>query len=241
MTHNCSNLFMKTFTRNFLTIALTLVLLLPISAHCYYSASTGRWLSRDPLVELGFNALQGMEAPEQPADGNCYHFVGNNPITKIDLYGLRLGDVSGEHVYPEYNPPAAGQKCCCSPASVITGKRTDLRPVLNWSTFVYSKWTFFFGVWLDVEGNPDCFRDIEVQWQRCWGQGGAGYMGSGMSIDVSVNTVAGYGNKWVTNARIFYLTCKGGLWTKQRANASLGYTWTGWSWEMDTPGGPFSN
>jgi RHS repeat-associated protein len=45
----------------------------------YYNASTGRWLSRDPIEELG-----GM---------NLYGFLHSDPQNKVDLYGLT--DVSG--------------------------------------------------------------------------------------------------------------------------------------------------
>jgi len=40
----------------------------------YYNPSTGRWLSRDPLGELG-----GI---------NLYGYVGNNPVSFVDPYGL---------------------------------------------------------------------------------------------------------------------------------------------------------
>lgn len=39
-----------------------------------YSASFGRWLSRDPL--------------EEQASRNLYVFVGNNPISAVDAFGL---------------------------------------------------------------------------------------------------------------------------------------------------------
>jgi RHS repeat-associated protein len=40
----------------------------------YYDTSTGRWLNHDPIGENG-----GM---------NLYGFVGNNPVNRIDLFGL---------------------------------------------------------------------------------------------------------------------------------------------------------
>ncbi len=40
----------------------------------YYNASTGRWLSRDPIAELG--------------DGNLYEFCRNNPADSYDELGL---------------------------------------------------------------------------------------------------------------------------------------------------------
>ncbi|MGV3773436.1 MAG: RHS repeat-associated core domain-containing protein [Verrucomicrobiales bacterium] len=40
----------------------------------FYNASTGRWLSRDPIRERGGK--------------NLYGFVRNNPISLLDLIGL---------------------------------------------------------------------------------------------------------------------------------------------------------
>ena len=204
----------------------------------YYTPSMGRWLNHDPVEELGFDWLQSIDTSSNASSPNVYNFIANNPISAIDLLGLKLGDMPGEHPYPPYNPPAAGQKCCCSPPSRITGTRTDGHPRLNWTLGIYSKWTIFMSVALDVHDNPDCFRDIEVQWQRCWGVGGAGYMGSGTSISTEVGTWTGYRNGWLINARIFYLTCEKGLWTKRRTNASLAQLWTGWGWEFGGPSIP---
>jgi RHS repeat-associated protein len=40
----------------------------------YYSASTGRWISRDPIGDRGGVALYG--------------FAHNNPISVVDFFGL---------------------------------------------------------------------------------------------------------------------------------------------------------
>jgi RHS repeat-associated protein len=53
--------------------------------HRYYEPLLGRWLSRDPIGERGFQMLAGNR---NRRDGNLYYFVGNNPITKSDLLGL---------------------------------------------------------------------------------------------------------------------------------------------------------
>ena len=55
------------------TFALIAWLLVPQTAHCFYNPSTGRWLSRDPVEELGGLNLCG--------------FVGNQPINKTDRDG----------------------------------------------------------------------------------------------------------------------------------------------------------
>jgi RHS repeat-associated protein len=46
--------------------------------HRYYDASTGRWLNRDPIQELG-----GI---------NLYGFVGKNPVNRVDPLGLSWYD-----------------------------------------------------------------------------------------------------------------------------------------------------
>ena len=77
-------------------------------ASAYYCPATGRWLSRDPIGEPGFQTLQ-MASVVQPVASpaqlppsrwirrdqiterggqNLYRFVGNNPISSIDVLGL---------------------------------------------------------------------------------------------------------------------------------------------------------
>jgi RHS repeat-associated protein len=45
----------------------------------YYNPETGRWLNRDPIEERG-----GL---------NLYGYVNNNPLSFVDLYGLRDVDL----------------------------------------------------------------------------------------------------------------------------------------------------
>ncbi|MCX8092209.1 MAG: RHS repeat-associated core domain-containing protein [Verrucomicrobiae bacterium] len=79
-----------------------------------YSPSLGRWLSRDPIGELGFTPLSGgtqtttgMEFDDESngapiserGDENLYVFVGNDPISFLDILGLvdfRFEPVVGE-------------------------------------------------------------------------------------------------------------------------------------------------
>ncbi len=56
----------------------------------YYNASTGRWLSRDPIEEPGFILLTTGEYIGDDGGLNLYAFVGNNALFFYDLNGLAL-------------------------------------------------------------------------------------------------------------------------------------------------------
>lgn len=58
-----------------------LALFVVTEAHAmrWYSPNTGRWFSRDPIMEAG-----GL---------NLYGFVGNNPLNRIDRLGLELIEI----------------------------------------------------------------------------------------------------------------------------------------------------
>lgn len=74
------------------------------TALAWYDPSTGRWLTRDPIGEPGFQALQrvraisqtyGIASPssrwiqrDRPDNENRYLFVGNNSVNHIDPLGL---------------------------------------------------------------------------------------------------------------------------------------------------------
>jgi RHS repeat-associated protein len=58
--------------------------------HRPYSASTGRFLSRDPIGEPGFELLR-RKIPSAVAGGpNRYLFVNNDPVDKSDALGLQI-------------------------------------------------------------------------------------------------------------------------------------------------------
>jgi len=92
-----------------------------------YSSSTGRWVSRDLINELGFKLLTGKdEAFELYEEKNLYALVRNRPVNYIDALGNGLcicvfkghigkltvnsncRDVLSMWVIDEYNAPAAG-------------------------------------------------------------------------------------------------------------------------------------
>jgi len=193
----------------------------------YYKALTGTWPSRDPAGELGFELLQTGNIRGDTSGANPYAFVGNNPISAIDLLGL-----SGFTPMPGYNPPDAGTPCCCcTQPTVITAKRTDPSPDGN---KLVGLWTLHEKVTLSIEGT--CYKDLVINWFTCWHGGlfgigeSAGYVGSGLSVDVPVETYLGFGNAWITGAQVNYLACESGKWSKKRIDAPLSYYWSGWSW-----------
>lgn len=58
-------------------------------AQAFYNPSTGRWLSRDPVAEVGFKMISYRRTPNLHGDGlNDYAFVGNNNVNRIDVLGL---------------------------------------------------------------------------------------------------------------------------------------------------------
>jgi RHS repeat-associated protein len=68
------------------------LLLVPISAHCFYNPSTGKWLSRDPIGEPSLQTTSGNRSHHIRGE-NLYTFVGNNPLKKFDFLGLTEKDV----------------------------------------------------------------------------------------------------------------------------------------------------
>ena len=55
-----------------------------------YSASLGRWLSRDPLGEKGFKVQRGGRLSFIIGELSCYLFVNNSSLSHIDWCGLDL-------------------------------------------------------------------------------------------------------------------------------------------------------
>ena len=64
--------------------------------HRYYGPSAGRWLSRDPIGEPGFEVLRGNQ-PQALGDGpGLYSFIQNNTANLFDMLGLTRKLTSAE-------------------------------------------------------------------------------------------------------------------------------------------------
>jgi hypothetical protein len=122
------------------------------TASAWYDPTTGRWLNRDPIGEPGFQVLQAVQTPTaasgrwinrnpggeaaavtfspQVDDPNLYTFVMNNPVSTIDLLGLKLWKCTrdtkwgfGQHVYL-YND-VNGSSCGRGGGNPFKGKGVD--------------------------------------------------------------------------------------------------------------------
>jgi RHS repeat-associated protein len=88
----------------------------------YYNASTGRWISRDPLGELGFDVIRIDDDEDRTVEPNHYAFVGNVPITRVDFLGLRSCKEICRAILDTAVPPPIGgfvgcengKKCACN-------------------------------------------------------------------------------------------------------------------------------
>jgi RHS repeat-associated protein len=76
----------------------------------YYNASTGSWISRDPIEEIGFRTSSSPQRKSRfdlvlptRADPNLAAMVNNNPVNKCDFRGLRSagGGDYHSHCCPE--------------------------------------------------------------------------------------------------------------------------------------------
>jgi len=71
--------------------------------HRFYHPETGRWLSRDPIEEIGFLVLSMKEWPDADTEESSYMFVFNSPMNVNDGFGLYCGSGWNEWLVPD-NP-----------------------------------------------------------------------------------------------------------------------------------------
>jgi hypothetical protein len=84
--------------------------------HRYYSPGMGRWCSRDPIYEWGFetarNAAHGadlqqtLQIAEQARSQNLLSFIDNRPVAFVDVLGLSINAPPPCAPYPDcLHPP----------------------------------------------------------------------------------------------------------------------------------------
>jgi RHS repeat-associated protein len=123
----------------------------------YYNPTAGRWLSRDPIGEKGFQVFNRLRSRPRNGDVNPYVFVGNDSVNRWDPLGMccKCKSVARDFV----NGVNGG--ATFSPGFYSTG-HIHLGEEINYTWYVY--------------GNPrDCTYQIsEIGGYRWSGPGGIG-------------------------------------------------------------------
>lgn len=237
---------------SWLCLTVLAMLALPPAARAFYNPNTGRWLSRDPIGERGgvdlFAAMGnepvnlidalGLECVGhtcKPGDGDDHdglHFCG--PPSPPPTPGPN--DPPGFNRIPPYNPPDAGKPCCDKPANLRKGKRTDPPPTKGASSGGGVNWKIHMALDLQIEGP---YKDLQIYWTTCWRidrtSGIIPSCSDKTGCDFPTVTAGNVGGPYVTTARIFWLSCEGGKWTKKKHIAGGGYTFDGkWDFKSAT-------
>jgi len=126
----------STKLKNAIGVALFLALWTAETALAWYDPSTGRWLTRDPIEEPGFQAIPKMRlATTSPAarrwikrdstGPNLYVFVGNSSPNKIDRLGLEGTDPWGTWTPPMGETPGQCAERIAEEVEQLPGNRND--------------------------------------------------------------------------------------------------------------------
>lgn len=86
------------------------------TAGAFCNAQTGRWLSRDPLAELGFTTITKASRRVGGRELPLYSFVVNDPINRVDFLGLRV------------EPPGGAADHCQDPCGDAKKAGLDIGP-----------------------------------------------------------------------------------------------------------------
>jgi RHS repeat-associated protein len=81
----------------------------------YYKASTGTWLSSDPINEIGFKILtRRAKFVDRSQEENLYSFVSNDSVGKFDILGLSAADVKAitDAYWKLFDEMCKSKKCC---------------------------------------------------------------------------------------------------------------------------------
>lgn len=95
-------------------LAALLWLYLVQAAQAYYNPSTGRWLSRDPIVEKAFLDLSSHRELRLHSGVLEFVFVHNNAVSYVDVLGLSERDVDTiTRQFVQVLKDMCKQKRCC--------------------------------------------------------------------------------------------------------------------------------
>ncbi len=95
-------------------------------AQAFYNPSTGRWLSRDPIGERGFQITAVKLRSPKKMELPLHAFVANDSVNRLDYRGLKSEQSSGSAVHcadpckwardqaPQDHPTASGTTVCCN-------------------------------------------------------------------------------------------------------------------------------
>jgi RHS repeat-associated protein len=117
-----------------LLLAVLLGALFAREAQAFYNPSSGRWLSRDPIGEEGFEAL-GFESSSLVEKlfkhPNPYLFCANNPVLYADSLGLYFY-VAPRHPIPPLNDPVS-----CALMEGFRAQREAQATGKNWTRYAH--------------------------------------------------------------------------------------------------------
>jgi RHS repeat-associated protein len=166
----------------FLVVLLAIFVVTQAHAMRWYSPSTGRWLTRDPIGEPGFE-LSRQQQPSPIAGGpNLYAFVANTPLNAIDPLGLVIVGFYGFD--RSYRWPNPGNVQLGEYSAIMEMYETVLRPQnqSDWGVYrLYSSradFQAFFDLlrYLDTNKNgyydPPCDNEETIKIFG-WSWGGA--------------------------------------------------------------------
>ncbi|HRT10635.1 MAG TPA: RHS repeat-associated core domain-containing protein [Candidatus Paceibacterota bacterium] len=218
--------------------------------HRYYSPSTGRWLSKDPLGEPGFRLLAAGEQPNlvgmsdddiervnqtfnEPGGPNLYGFCANSPINKVDRLGLDFnwgtpGPIppAEKGAYgPFYNPEPPWFMHPADEGKPCCCKDGPVKITVK-RTDTVGLLQIVMKIDLQITG---CYKDLFVIWDTCWRKMDPPWKGeeSGAlwkDLNSTSSVFPAYGTVYRTKAHVRLLSCEDGKWKVRGAKAGRGYT-----------------
>ncbi|MDD4406297.1 MAG: hypothetical protein PHO36_16230, partial [Parabacteroides sp.] len=91
----------------------------------YYSPALGRWMSRDPSGEAGFELLRRKHSQVLSGEANLYAFVNNDPVNAFDVLGLYEYEWEGNFTYDEKRAIRDSIQRVRNRAQVLIGQMDD--------------------------------------------------------------------------------------------------------------------